>query len=120
MSKVVQERADISAAMQAASAADRGGTNVARDQCVWLSRTLASINQRDVLVERMTANVRKEGVARNLVGFHNINVFSLYQLAQVSLSCSPWFCMAWRVVGAAEGKLAAQLQGGGADAARQQ
>jgi hypothetical protein len=55
-----------------------------------------------------------------LVGFHNINVFSLYQLAQVSLSCSPWFCMAWRVVGAAEGKLAAQLQGGGADAARQQ
>lgn len=116
MSKVFEERAEIKAAMQADPALDLSQLHGQRNQAVWLSDSLSRINNRDALVERMRANVRKESVVRNLVGFYCINVFSMYQLAQVSLSCSPWFCMAWRVIGACEEKLAAQLAASSGDA----
>lgn len=107
MEKVVQERAQITAAMQPAGGSIQTGPQTQ----AWMSEDFLVQNQVDQMVERMRANVRKESVVRNLVGFYCINVISLYQLAQLSLSCSPWFCMAWRVAGAVEEQLNRQLAG---------
>jgi hypothetical protein len=103
MSRVMDERAEIQAAMQEDAPLEHAEVKG------WLSDNLAKHNHRDVLVERMRANVRKESVVRNLVGFYCINVFSLFQLAQVTLACSPWFAMAWRVCSCMEAKLNEQL-----------
>lgn len=35
------------------------------------------------VLERMRANMRKQGVVRNMVGFYNMNVLSRWQLAKV-------------------------------------
>lgn len=104
MAKVFEERAEISAAMQPSLVGPTGPNSLA-----WLSYDMLNQNQADVTVERMRANVRKESVVRNLVGFYCINVISLYQLAKLSLATSPWFCMAWRVAEAAATKLNKQL-----------
>jgi hypothetical protein len=52
-------------------------------------------------LERVRANMRKEGVVRNMVGFYNLNVLSRMQLARLCAGCWPWFPMAWSVIGAA-------------------
>jgi hypothetical protein len=106
MAKVMEERAEIQESMQC---------SVESEMHTHLSEDVLQLNSRDAAVDRMRANVRKESVVRNMVGFYCINVFSLFQLAKVSLSCAPWFCMAWRVIGAMDEALAAQL----AEAARQ-
>lgn len=113
MAKVIEERAEITAAMQPCV----GRYLTVPEAQAWMSQGLVTQNQTDVTVERMRANVRKESVVRNLVGFYCINVVSLYQLAKMSVACSPWFCMAWRMVGAVEEKLNRQLAG---EAAMQQ
>ncbi|WIA16228.1 hypothetical protein OEZ85_012939 [Tetradesmus obliquus] len=113
MAKVMEERAEIQESMHC---------SVESEMHTHLSEDVLQLNSRDAAVDRMRANVRKESVVRNMVGFYCINVFSLYQLAKVSLSCAPWFCMAWRVIGAMDEALAAQLaeagrQAGGRDGA---
>lgn len=107
MEKVVEERAEITAAMQPVGGSIQTGPQTQ----AWMSQDFLVQNQVDVTVERMRANVRKESVVRNLVGFYCINVISLYQLSQLSLACSPWFCMAWRIAGAVEEQLNRQLSG---------
>jgi hypothetical protein len=106
MAKVMEERAEIQESMQC---------SVESEMHTHLSEDVLQLNSRDAAVDRMRANVCKESVVRNMVGFYCINVFSLYQLAKVSLACAPWFCMAWRVIGAMDEALAAQL----AETARQ-
>jgi hypothetical protein len=114
MAKVIEERAEITATMHPAM--DSPATN-AQSQA-WLSYAIMGQNQADISVDRMRANVRKESVVRNLVGFYCINVLSVYQLAKLSVAPSPYFCMAWRVIGAVEEQLAQRL--GGEAAADQQ
>jgi hypothetical protein len=113
MAKVMEERAEITAAMQPCV----GSYRTVPDAQAWMSHGLVTQNQADVTVDRMRANVRKESVVRNLVGFYCINVISLYQMAKLSVACSPWFSMAWRIAGAVEEKLNRQLAG---EAAMQQ
>jgi hypothetical protein len=118
MAKVIEERAEITAAMQPyVMGANVRSPMSGQQSQAWLSADCLVQNQADVTVDRMRANVRKESVVRNLVGFYCINVVSLFQLAQMSLACSPYFCMAWRVIGAVEAKLTKQLE---AEAALQQ
>jgi hypothetical protein len=107
MAKVMEERAEITAAMQPCV----GSYSTVPDAQAWMSHGLVAQNQADATVDRMRANVRKESVVRNLVGFYCINVVSLHQLAQLSVACSPWFCMAWRIAGAVEEKVNRQLAG---------
>lgn len=107
MAKVIEERAEVTAALPGVGGAIGTGLQTQ----AWMPHDLANQNQADATVERMRANVRKESVVRNLVGFYCINVISLYQLARMSLACSPWFCMAWRIAGAAEEKLNRELAG---------
>lgn len=106
MAKVMEERAEIQESMQC---------KVESEMHTHLSEDVLQLNCRDTAVDRMRANVRKESVVRNMVGFYCINVFSLYQLAKVSVACAPWFCMAWRVIGAMDELLTQQL----AETARQ-
>lgn len=100
MTKVMEERAEIQESMQC---------SVESEMHTHLSEEVLQLNSRDAAVERMRANVRKESVVRNMVGFYCINVFSLFQLARLCLACFPWFCMAWRVVGAMDEQLSQQL-----------
>lgn len=100
MAKVMEERAEIQESMHC---------SVESGMHTHLSEEVLQLNSRDAAVERMRANVRKESVVRNMVGFYCINVFSLFQLARVSVACFPWFCMAWRVVGAIDERLTQQL-----------
>lgn len=102
MAKVIEERTEITAAMQSGRS-NRPQTD--QQTIAWLASDMLNQNQVDVTVDRMQANVRKESVVRNLVGFYCINVLSLYQLAKLSVACSPWFCMAWRIADAVEIKL---------------
>lgn len=111
MTKVIEEFAEITAAMQPSLRGPTGPNSLA-----WLSFDMLNQNQADVTVDRMRANVRKESVVRNLVGFYCINVVSLYQLSQLSLAASPWFPMAWRVAEAAAAELNRQLAGAAAGA----
>lgn len=113
MAKVIEERAEITAAMQPCVASPQTDAR----SLAWMSSDMLNQNQVDMSVERMRANVRKESVVRNLVGFYCINVVSLWQLAKLCVACSPWFCMAWRVIGAVEAKLEQRLAGE-ADAAQ--
>lgn len=108
MAKVMEERAEIQESMHC---------RVESEMHTHLSEDVLQLNSRDAAVERMQANIRKESVVRNMVGFYCINVLSLFQLARMSVAASPWFCMAWRVIGAMEGRLTQQLaditRGGG-------
>eukprot|EP00775_Hariotina_reticulata_P013815 gene13815-13936_t len=101
IAKVMQERAEIQSSMQC---------GIESEMHMSLADGMLQLNSRDAAVERMRANMRKESVVRNMVGFYCINVLSLFQLAQISLTCFPWFCMAWRVIGAMEKRLSQQLQ----------
>jgi len=116
MAKVMEERAEITAAMSnkvTTFQTDAGSQ-------AWLAADMLNQNQVDQTVDCMRANIRKESVVRNLVGFYCINVISLFQLAKLSLSCSPWFSMAWRVAGAVEAKLAERMAGEMAQQQQQQ
>ncbi|KAF6255978.1 hypothetical protein COO60DRAFT_1702547 [Scenedesmus sp. NREL 46B-D3] len=110
MAKVMEERAEIQESLHC---------SVESEMHTHTSEDVLQLNSRDAAVDRMRANVRKESVVRNMVGFYCINVLSMYQLAKLALACAPWFSMAWRVIGAMEEALAARLaaqaaqQGGG-------
>eukprot|EP00879_Flechtneria_rotunda_P005947 GHRR01006253.1.p1 GENE.GHRR01006253.1~~GHRR01006253.1.p1 ORF type:complete len:506 (+),score=202.95 GHRR01006253.1:927-2444(+) len=103
MDKVHEERAAIQQSMQC---------GVESEMHTHLSSDVLQLNSRDAAVERMRANMCRESVVRNMVGFYCINVFSVYQLAKISVASAPWFCMAWRVVGAMDAQLT-QLQRAG-------
>jgi hypothetical protein len=101
MAKVMQERAEIQSSMQC---------GVESEMHMSSADGMLQLNSRDAAVERMRANMRKESVVRNMVGFYCINVLSIFQLAQVSLAAFPWFPMAWRVIAAVEKRLTQHLQ----------
>lgn len=116
MAQVMEERAEITAAMSSKVTTFQTETG----SQAWLASDMLNQNQVDQTVDRMRANIRKESVVRNLVGFYCINVVSLFQLAKLCLSCSPWFSMAWRVAGAVETKLAERMAGEAAQQQQQQ
>eukprot|EP00877_Chromochloris_zofingiensis_P005187 jgi/Chrzof1/1466/Cz10g08280.t1_UROD1 len=61
-------------------------------------------------LDRMRANLRKEGIIRNMVGCYLVNVLSLWQLGKVCYLSYPFFPMAWPLVDAGEKLLQLQKQ----------